>query len=70
MSWVGGEAARNLVSGTTHALRYALVLAAALGALVVAEISSISALAARAGDYQSAGGSVRSVRRISVWRNG
>ncbi|MCL2090580.1 MAG: hypothetical protein FWH11_05065 [Micrococcales bacterium] len=58
MRWVVGEAGRNLVSGTTHALRYALVLALVLGTLVVAEVAGVDTILARAEAYRDSGGSV------------
>ncbi|PDQ34483.1 MAG: hypothetical protein B5766_11190 [Candidatus Lumbricidophila eiseniae] len=61
MKWVIGEAVRNLVSGTTHALRYTLLLSIALGTLVLAEISDIDSILTRAAEYRTAGGSVLTV---------
>ena len=66
MIWVFGEAARNLVSGTTHALRYALVLSVMVGVLLVAELYAIDAVLVRASDYQAGGGSVLIAE--SPWR--
>ncbi|ADG73020.1 conserved hypothetical protein [Cellulomonas flavigena DSM 20109] len=64
MRWVGGEAARNLLSGTTHALRYALVLALVLGALVAAEVATVDELLTRAAAYRASGGSVLTLEAV------
>lgn len=58
MRWVIREAWENILSGTTHALRYALILQAMLGLLVLAELTSIDTILVRAADYRSSGGSV------------
>jgi len=58
MTWVLREAWRNLVSGTTHALRYMLVVQVTLGLVVLAELSTVDTILVRAAGYRSSGASV------------
>jgi hypothetical protein len=61
MRWLLGEAVRDVLSGTTHALRYALALTLVLGAAVLADVTTVDALLARAAAYRDAGASVLTV---------
>ncbi|GAA1564669.1 hypothetical protein [Leucobacter aridicollis] len=58
MSWILGEALRNLVAGTTKALRNACVLAGVLTLLTAADVLTVDALVVRAQDYQRSGASI------------
>lgn len=54
---VADEAWRNVASGTTHTLRYALVLTVVAGALVVADLVSVTAVLSGARTWQQSGAS-------------
>ncbi len=54
---VAGEAWQNVASGTTHTLRYALVLTVAVGALVVADLLGVTAVLTDARAWQQSGAS-------------
>lgn len=58
MRWVLGEARRNITSGTTHALRYALALAVVVATLAAAEATTIDAALNRAAEYRASGANV------------
>ncbi len=64
MRWVPGEAARNVLSGTTHALRYAVALGVALAALATAEVVGTDAILSRAAAYRDSGGSVLTLEAV------
>lgn len=58
MRWVLGEAGRNITSGTTHALRYALALAVLLATLAAADAATVDAALHRAEEYRASGANV------------
>lgn len=58
MRWVLGEAGRNLASGTTHALRYALALALVVATLAAAEAATVDSALRRAEEYRASGANV------------
>lgn len=64
MRWVPGEAARNLLSGTTHALRHAVALGVVLAALATAEVLAVDAILSRAAAYRDSGGSVLTLEAV------
>lgn len=61
LSSVASEAWRNLCTGTTRALMFAVALAAMLGVLVWADVGSASALAGKVHSYVAAGASTHTL---------
>ncbi|HEY0215655.1 MAG TPA: hypothetical protein VGC57_04615 [Cellulomonas sp.] len=66
MRWLLGEAWRDVRSGTTHALRYALALAMVVGAAVAADVAGVDALLARGAAYRDAGAAVLTVEAVGA----
>lgn len=58
MTWIAGEAVRNIGAGTTKALRYACALAVILCVCALADVLSVNALILRAQEYRDSGASI------------
>lgn len=66
MTWIVGEALRNVGSGTTKALRYACTLTVLLSVCAVADLVSVNALVLRAQEYRDSGSSITTLEAPSL----
>ena len=58
MTWIAGEAGRNVSAGTTRALRYALALAVILCVCAVSDVVTVRDLVVRAQEYRDSGAAI------------
>lgn len=58
MTWLAGEAGRNVGAGTTRALRYALALAVILCVCAVSDVVTVRDLVVRAQEYRDSGAAI------------
>lgn len=64
MRWVPGEALRNILAGTTHALRYTLALALLVGTGTAADVVTVDQMLQHAATVRDSGGSVLTIESV------